>query len=355
MPPLASVAGISMRTGLPARLRASAFALRGCGPPREFSTHPARVSDGLLASLERCARVSTNPSILDRHGDDESHHPSVPPAAVVFATSTEEVQAIVRVCAESRTPLIPFGAGTSLEGHITAIHGGVCLDLSEMNSVLEVNEDDMDCRVQAGVTRLSINEHLRATGLHFPVDPGADCSIGGMVATGASGTSTVRYGTMRENTLGLSAVLASGEVVRTGGRARKSSAGYDLTRLLIGSEGTLGVVTEVQLKLHPTPSAVSAATCSFPDLVSAASAVTALLQCGVPLARSELLHSSAIAAFNAYARDVADLEEKPVMLPIESNHQPCTRRVSQYDSPALHPPRLSRRSFKSLVRADPLP
>ena len=276
----------------------------------------AALDDALLARLERAAhRVTTNASIVDRHGDDESHHPSIPPAAVVYARSTEEVQAIVRLCGETSTPIIPFGTGTSLEGHIQATRGGISLDLSEMNEVLEINADDMDARVEAGVTRLGLNDALRATGLTFPVDPGADASLGGMVATGASGTSTVRYGTMRENTLGLTAVLASGEVIRTGGRARKSSAGYDLTRLLVGSEGTLAVVTEVCVKLHPLPAAVSAATCGFPDLAAAAGAVAALLQCGVPLSRSELLDASAIGAFNAYSKGtVAPLAVAPTLV-----------------------------------------
>ena len=210
------------------------------GPRRRFSTAVAPLADSLLSRLEAVCRVSTNASILDRHGDDESHHPSQPPDAVAYAQSTEEVQAIVRLCAESRTPLIPFGAGTSLEGHITATRGGVSLDMSEMNALLDVSAEDMDCSVQAGITRLALNSELRHTGLRFPVDPGADASLGGMAACGASGTSAVRCGTMRENVLGLTAVLASGEVITTGGRARKSSAGYDLTRLLIGSEGTLG-------------------------------------------------------------------------------------------------------------------
>ena len=279
---------------------------------RAFSSQPATVTDGLLSQLESvAARVTTNASLRERHGDDESHHPCVPPEAVVYAHSTEEVQAIVRLCAETKTPLIPFGTGTSLEGHIMATRGGVCLDLAEMKSVLHVHEEDMDCRVEAGVTRLQLNSHLRSTGLQFPVDPGADASIGGMCATGASGTSTVKYGTIRENTLGLTAVLANGEVVTTGGRARKSSAGYDLTRLLIGSEGTLGVITEAQVKLHPLPAAVSAATCVFPTLSDAASAVAMLLQMGVPISRSELLDASAISAFNAYAKEVPDLEVKP--------------------------------------------
>ncbi|KAJ1631121.1 hypothetical protein T492DRAFT_559971, partial [Pavlovales sp. CCMP2436] len=186
------------------------------------------VSDGLVERLGRaCARVSTNPSIRHRHGDDESHHAAIPPDVVAWATSTEEVVGIVRLCAEARVPIIPFGSGTSLEGHIQALHGGVCLDLSLMDAILQVNEGDMDCRVQAGVTRLALNTHLRHTGLIFPIDPGADASLGGMAACGASGTAAVKYGTMRENVLGTTAVLADGRVMRTGGRARKSSAGYD--------------------------------------------------------------------------------------------------------------------------------
>jgi D-lactate dehydrogenase (cytochrome) len=267
-----------------------------------------------LSKLESlCNRVTTNATILDRHGDDESHQPAVAPEAVAYAHSTEEVQAIVRVCAESNVPIIPFGTGTSLEGHIQALHGGVCLDLSEMNQVLEVNEADLDCRVQAGVTRLSLNTDLRHTGLQFPVDPGADASLGGMVSCGASGTAAVRYGTMRENTLGLTAVLASGEIMTTGTRARKSSAGYDLTRLLVGSEGTLGVITECQLKLCPIPAAVSAAVCAFPSLEAGAVTVASMLQYGLPIARSEILDAPTIAAFNAYARDVGDMEVAPTL------------------------------------------
>ena len=278
---------------------------------RAFSTAGERapLADRAMSLLERvCSRVTANPTVCDQHGADESHHPAVPPQAVAWARSTEEVAAVVRVCAEERVPLVPFGAGTSLEGHVQALHGGISLDLSEMDAVLETHPEDMDCRVQCGVHRVALNESLRATGLHFPIDPGADASIGGMCATAASGTAAVKYGTMRENVLGLTVVTASGEVITTGGRARKSSAGYDLTRMFVGSEGTLGVITEVALKLHPLPSAVSAATCVLPSLHDAAGAVAAMLQCAVPLSRCEILDASTIEAFNAYATDVDDLE-----------------------------------------------
>jgi D-lactate dehydrogenase (cytochrome) len=268
----------------------------------------------MLNQLEAICRVSTNPSILSRHGDDESHHPALPPSAVAYARSTADVQAVVRLCNEARVPLIPYGSGTSLEGHIQATRGGVCLDMSEMAEVLRVSQADMDCSVQAGVTRVALNKHLRQTGLRFTVDPGADASIGGMVATGASGTSAVKHGTMRENVLGLTAVLASGEVMRTGGRARKSSAGYDLTRLLVGSEGTLAVVTEVTLRLHAVPPAAAAASCLFPTLEAAASAVTLMLQSSIPVTRCEVLDAGTVAAFNAYAVEVPDLPIGPHLL-----------------------------------------
>ncbi len=195
-------------------------------------------------------RISTSDSVLQQHGRGESWHPTQAPDAVCFAHSNEEVAQIVRLCAESQTPIIAYGTGTSLEGQVQAVNGGICIDLSQMDAVLEVNTEDMDCRVQAGVTRRQLNQYLRDTGLFFPIDPGADTSIGGMAATRASGTNAVRYGTMRENVLALTVVTASGEIIKTGTRARKSAAGYDLTRLFVGSEGTLGIMTEITLRLY---------------------------------------------------------------------------------------------------------
>lgn len=247
-------------------------------------------------------RASTSESVLDQHSHGEGWFPSALPDLVVFAQTTEEVADAVRVCHEHRVPVIPFGTGTSLEGHVSALEGGVSIDLSGMNAVLEVNPEDLDCRVQAGVTRKQLNVELRDTGLFFPIDPGADASLGGMASTRASGTNAVRYGTMRENVLGLTVVTADGRIIKTGGRARKSAAGYDLTRIFVGAEGTLGVITEVQLRLYGIPEAISSAVCQYPDLESAVNTVILTIQSGIPVARIELLDEVQMAACVRYSK-----------------------------------------------------
>ena len=266
--------------------------------------------DELRAALGK--QVVTTASVREQHGSDEGWHAPLAPDAVVFARSTDDVVAVLRTCARLRVPVIPFGVGTSLEGHVAALHGGISLDVSQMNRVLEVNADDLDCRVEAGVTRRALNEQLVKNGLFFPVDPGADATLGGMAATRASGTNAVRYGTMRDVVLGLTAVLADGSVVRTGTRARKSSAGYDLTRLLVGSEGTLGVITEVALRLHGIPECIASAVSSFATLEGAVRTVIETIQLGVPVARLELLDAVQVAACNAFSG--LDLPEAPLLL-----------------------------------------
>jgi D-lactate dehydrogenase (cytochrome) len=256
--------------------------------------------------------VSTSAAVREHHGKDESYFPYPLPDVVVFAKTTEEVRDIVNICRQHRVPMIPYGVGTSLEGHILAVKGGVCIDLSQMNQVLAVHEADLDAVVQAGVTRKQLNEFIKHTGLFFPVDPGADATLGGMAATRASGTNAVRYGTMRENVLSLKVVLADGRVIQTARRAKKSSAGYDLTRLFVGSEGTLGIITEVTLKLHPVQAAMSAAVCAFPTIQGAADTVIQTLQSGIPIARSELLCATTMAALNRHNK--TSHREMPTLL-----------------------------------------
>jgi len=266
--------------------------------PRAALTDEARAE--LTALLGE--RFSTSGPVRAHHGKDESYHTAFPPDGVAFAQSTEEVAAIVKICAKYGLPIIPFGTGTSLEGGIAAVSGGVTIDLSGMNAILRVSPDDLDVTVQAGVTRKRLNEHLRDTGLFFPIDPGADASLGGMAATRASGTNAVRYGTMRENVLGLTVVLADGRIIKTGGRARKSAAGYDLTRLFVGSEGTLGIITEVTLKLYGIPEAISSAVCAFGDIRGAVNTVIQTIQSGIPVARIELLDEVQMDAVNKYSK-----------------------------------------------------
>ena len=251
------------------------------------------------------------PAVREQHGKDQTWAPGAPPDAVAFVQATAEVQKIVSICARHGTPVIPFGTGTSLEGHFTAPYGGVSIDLSQMNAILEVNAEDLDARVEAGVTRKQLNSHLRDLGMFFPVDPGADASLGGMAATRASGTNAVRYGTMRENVMSLTAVMADGNVVRTARRARKSSAGYDLTRLLVGSEGTLGVITEIGLKLYGIPESIAAGVCAFPSVEAACNATIQTIQMGIPVARIELVDALHVKAFNQYSK--LSLKEAPTL------------------------------------------
>ncbi len=258
---------------------------------------------------ERC---STARAVCDQHGRDEGTYPLTPPDAVVFCESTQDVSEVVALAHQHAVPVIPFGVGSSLEGHLLAVQGGVSIDLSRMNRIVAVQPDDLTVTVQPGVTREQLNREIKDTGLFFPIDPGANASLGGMAATRASGTNAVRYGTMRENVLGLQVVTATGEVIKTGTRAKKSSAGYDLTRLFVGSEGTLGVMTEITLKIYPLPEAVSAAVCHFPSIDAAVRTTIQIIQMGVPIARCELLDAHAIRAVNRHSK--LSLREAPMLL-----------------------------------------
>ncbi|VTU17734.1 putative FAD-linked oxidoreductase [Variovorax sp. PBS-H4] len=272
------------------------------------------VPDALLQALKERfgGQCSTALAVRTQHGRDESSFDAPPPAAVVFAETSQDVADAVKLASAHSVPVIPFGVGSSLEGHLLAVQGGISIDVSRMNRVLSVNADDLTVTVEPGVTRKQLNEEIKSTGLFFPIDPGADASIGGMTATRASGTNAVRYGTMRENVLALEVVTAAGEVIRTGTRAKKSSAGYDLTRLFVGSEGTLGVVTEITLRLYPLPEAVSAAICSFPSIEAAVRTTIEIIQLGVPIARVELIDVNTVRMVNAYAK--LALREEPMLL-----------------------------------------
>ena len=265
--------------------------------PREL---PATALAELKALLGE--RVSTSAAVREHHGKDESYFPYAPPDAVVFVESTGEVRDVVDICRRSGVPMIPFGVGTSLEGHILAVQGGVSIDLSRMNKVLEVHQEDLDAVVQAGVTRKQLNEFIKHTGLFFPVDPGADATLGGMAATRASGTNAVRYGTMRENVLSLKVVLADGRIIQTSRRSKKSAAGYDLTRLFVGSEGTLGIITEVTVRLYPVQEAMSAAVCAFDSVDGCTRTVIETIQAGIPVARCDIVCDKTVDAINKFKK-----------------------------------------------------
>ena len=265
--------------------------------PREFDPSVLVELKALLGE-----RVTTSPGIREHHGKDESYFPYALPDAVVYPHTTEEVRDVVDICRRHRVPMIPYGVGTSLEGHILAIRGGVTIDLSQMNKILAVHEADLDAVVQAGVTRKQLNEHIKHTGLFFPVDPGADATLGGMAATRASGTNAVRYGTMRENVISLKVVLADGRIIQTSRRPKKSAAGYDLTRLFVGSEGTLGIITEVTVRLYAVQEAMSAAVCAFQSVDGCTDTVIQTIQSGVPIARCDIVCEKTIDAINKYKK-----------------------------------------------------
>ena len=279
-------------------------------PEIHLRTIPAALIEALKARFG--ANCSTALAVREQHGRDESSFQAPPAAAVVFAESTQDVADAVRLASQYDTPVIPFGVGTSLEGHLLAVQGGISIDVGRMNKVLSINAEDLTVTVQPGVTRKQLNDEVKSTGLFFPIDPGADATLGGMAATRASGTNAVRYGTMRENVLALEVVTASGDVIRTGTRAKKSSAGYDLTRLMVGSEGTLGVITEVTVRLYPLPEAISAAICSFPSIEAALRTTIQIIQLGVPIARVELIDDNTVRMVNAHSK--LGLREEPLLL-----------------------------------------
>lgn len=273
-----------------------------------------RLPEALIAQLatQFSDRFSVNPIVCAHHGSDESSMPAAPPQAVVYPLTTGEVADVVRACRAFHVPVIAYGTGTSLEGQVLAVHGGVCIDLSGMNRVLAIRTEDLDASVQAGVTRKALNNALHGSGLFFPIDPGADASLGGMAATRASGTNAVRYGTMRDAVLSATVVLPDGRIIKTGSRAKKSAAGYDLTRLFIGSEGTLGIITELTVRLHPLPEAIACAMCAFPDIAAAVNTVIQTIQLGIPVARIELLDALTMTAINRYSKTT--LREAPTLL-----------------------------------------
>ncbi|HZD62355.1 MAG TPA: FAD-linked oxidase C-terminal domain-containing protein, partial [Xanthobacteraceae bacterium] len=292
-------------------------AAQSAGRPRD----PAAVNAVVAALAAQFGnRLVTSQAVREQHANTTTWIENEAPDAVVFPQTTADVQAIVRICAAHRVPVIPFGTGTSLEGHINAPLGGVSVDFRDMNRVLAVNAQDLDCVVEPGITRKQLNEHLRDQGLFFPLDPGADASLGGMAATRCSGTNAVRYGTMKDNVLGLKVVLANGELMTTARRAKKSSAGYDLTRLMVGSEGTLGVITELTLKLTGIPEAISGGVCPFPSVEAACNAAIATIQSGIPVARIELLDELQVKATNLYSK--LTLPEVP-MLFVEFHGSPA--------------------------------
>jgi D-lactate dehydrogenase (cytochrome) len=285
--------------------------LSGAGLNLERNNSGIETAIGILK--QRFAdKLVQSASVCQQHGNTMSWIPNQAPDAVIFAQSTQEVSQIIKVCAQHHVPVVPFGTGTSLEGHVNAPIGGICVDMAQMDQVLEVHADDLDCVVQAGVTHKQLNEYLRDTGLFFPIDPGTDASIGGMAATRASGTNAVRYGTMKDCVLALTVVMPDGTIIQTGSRAKKSSAGYDLTRLMVGSEGTLGIITEVSLRLSGIPEAISGAVCPFASLQGATNAVIQTIQCGIPIARIELLDELQVQACNAYSK--LDLKVAPTLL-----------------------------------------